>query len=257
MTPADDLQPLQFDTAVPQNAGALDSLAGLTCRNCGQALLDEYFDVNGAPVCASCRDLLEQFSQPPRGIIPLARAALFGLGAAVAGAILYYGVIAITDFEIGLVAIAIGYMVGYAVRKGTGGRGGRAFQIMALVLTYWSVGLAYLPLVIIAARDRAQPSSTQSTASGAAAPVAAEATQPAAPSPAAPELSLPIAVALLAAYSFQLPLIFVISSFPGGLISAAIIVFGMQQAWRMTASAQLTITGPLRVGAAQQPATAT
>ena len=85
MTPADDLQPLQFDTAVPQNAGALDALAGLTCRNCGQTLLDEYFDVNGAPVCASCRDVLEHFSQPPRGIIPLARAALFGLGAAVAG----------------------------------------------------------------------------------------------------------------------------------------------------------------------------
>lgn len=32
MTPADDLQPLQFDTAVPQNADDLDAPAGLTCR---------------------------------------------------------------------------------------------------------------------------------------------------------------------------------------------------------------------------------
>ena len=145
MTPADDLQPLQFDTVVPQDAGALDARAGLTCRNCGQPLVDEYFDVSGAPVCASCRDLLEHYGQPPRGIIPLARAALFGLGAAVAGAILYYAVIAITNLEIGLVAIAIGFMVGYAVRKRTGGRGGRAFQIMALVLTYRSVGTRVPP----------------------------------------------------------------------------------------------------------------
>jgi hypothetical protein len=254
MTPVDDLQPLQFDTAVPQNAGALDAPARLECRNCGQALLHEYFDVSGAPVCASCRDLLEQYGQPPRGIIPLARAALFGLGAAVAGAILYYGVIAITNLEIGLVAIAIGFMVGYAVRKGTGGRGGRAFQIMALVLTYWSVGLAYLPLVF-GDREQTRPSSTQSTASDATASVAVQATQPAAPLPAAGEVAFPIAVAIMFAFSFALPLMVVIGSFPGGLISAAIIAFGMHQAWRMTASPQFTITGPFRVGTAQQPAT--
>ena len=254
MTPADDLEPLQFDTAVPQNADALDALAGLTCRNCGQALIDEYFDANGAPVCPSCRDLLEHYGQPPRGIIPLARAALFGLGAAVAGAILYYGVIAITNLEIGLVAIAIGFMVGYSVRKATGGRGGRAFQIMALVLTYWSVGLAYLPLAF-GHREDTQPSSTQSTATDATASVAAQATQPAAPSPPDRDVSFLPAVAFLFAFSFALPVIVVIGSFPGGLISAAIIGFGMHQAWRMTASPQFTITGPLRVGTAQQPAT--
>ena len=68
------------------------------------------------------------------------------LVAAIPGAILYYAVIAITNFEIGIVAIAIGYMVGWAVRKGAGGRGGRRFQVLALVLTYWAVGLAYTPL---------------------------------------------------------------------------------------------------------------
>jgi hypothetical protein len=253
MTP-DDVQPLQFDTAVLQNTGALDALAGLTCRNCGQALLDEYFDVNGAPACARCRDLLEQYSQPVRGVIALARAALFGLGAAVAGAILYYGVLAITNLEIGLVAIAIGFMVGYAVRKGTGGRGGRAVQIMALVLTYWSVGLAYLPLAF-GDREQTQPSSAQSNASDAAAPVAAQGPPPATPSPPDREVAFPIAMAFLFAFSFALPVMVVIGSFPGGLISAAIIGFGMHQAWRMTAAPQFTITGPLRVGTAQQLAT--
>ena len=247
-------QPLQFDTAILQHAGPLDAPPGLTCRNCGQTLLDEYFDVSGAPVCASCRDLLESYSQPPRGIVPLARAGLFGFGAAIAGAVLYYGVIAITNLEIGLVAVAIGFMVGYAIRKGTGGRGGRAFQIMALVLTYWSVGLAYLPMAFTH-QDETQQSSTQSPPGDPTAPVAVQAAQPAAPPAPDRVVPLPIALAFLFAFSFALPLMVVMGSFPGGLISAAIIGFGMHQAWRMTAAPQFSITGPLRVGTAEQPAT--
>jgi ABC-type uncharacterized transport system permease subunit len=42
----------------------------------------------------------------------------------------------------------------------------------------------------------------------------------------------------------------VLGSLPGGLISAAIIAFGMQQAWRMTGSPQVQISGPYRIGAA-------
>ena len=68
------------------------------------------------------------------------------IGAAIAGAAIYYAVIAIAHLEIGIVAILIGYMVGWGVRKGAGGRGGRRFQILAVVLTYWAVGLAYSPL---------------------------------------------------------------------------------------------------------------
>ena len=41
---------------------------------------------------------------------------------------------------------------------------------------------------------------------------------------------------------------------PGGLITAAIIGFGMHQAWRMTAAPQLTITGPYRVGTVEAAA---
>ena len=86
--------------------------------------------------------------EPPRGAGPFVMALLFGLGAGIAGAIIYYAVIAITNFEIGIVAILIGYMVGYAVRKGAGGRGGRRFQVLAVALTYIAVGLAYTPIAM-------------------------------------------------------------------------------------------------------------
>jgi hypothetical protein len=45
----------------------------------------------------------------------------------------------------------------------------------------------------------------------------------------------------------------VIGSLPGGLLSAAIIAFGMLQAWRMTGAPQLVVTGPYRI-AADSPA---
>ena len=149
--------------------------------------------------------------------------------------------IAITDFEIGIVAIAIGYMVGYAIRLATAGRGGRRFQVLAVVLTYWAVGLAYVPFVF---QGSSRPNQTAQTETNAPAQEVAEPRgENAAP-------SLTLALAFLAALSLALPVISIAGSLPGGLISAAIIAFGMQQAWRMTGAPQLQISGPYRIGPA-------
>jgi hypothetical protein len=264
MTPADDPTPLQFETAIPQGATASNAppaLPGVTCQNCQQAIPSEYFDVNGVlQVCASCRDVIERQAQPPRGAAPFVRAGLFGLGAAIAGAALYYAVIAITEFEIGLVSIAIGYMVGFAIRKGTGGLGGRAFQVMAVVLTYWAVGLAYVPLVVTAAVEQRAAAEAQAKEPGgtsAESAVGAGEGQPASATDTADVESVgwPLFVAWAIYFSFQLPVLVVFGSLPSGLISAAIIGFGMHQAWRMTAAPHVTITGPFRVGAAEHALT--
>jgi hypothetical protein len=168
------------------------------------------------------------------------KASIFGVVAAILGAVLYYAVIAITNFEIGLLAIAIGYMVGFAVRKGAGG-GGRRFQVIAVLLTYWAVGLAYVPLVF---RDAAASRREQQQAEQAGAVKTAERTED---KEGGRDVSVPLAVALLGGFSLALPVLAVIGSLPTGLISAAIIVFGMQQAWRMTRAPQLVMTGPYRI----------
>ena len=54
---------------------------------------------------------------------------------------------------------------------------------------------------------------------------------------------------VLSAFIAALPVLFVLGSFPFGLISGFIIFIGMRQAWRMTAAAKLDILGPYRVGA--------
>jgi F0F1-type ATP synthase assembly protein I len=241
--------PLQFDTVVPQvTPGKLAMTAGVTCAMCQRAIATEYFDVNGQSVCASCRTQLAQMAETPRSWGVFAKAGLFGLVAAIAGAILYYAVIAITNFEIGIVAIAIGYMVGWTIRKGTAGRGGRRFQVLAVVLTYWAVGLAYTPLTFqqIAEEDKKEQAAATTTE-----PAAPAATQPSETEDAnATKVSIPLALGILFGLSLALPVLAVVTSLPSGLISGAIIAFGMQQAWRMTGVPPLQISGPFQIAGA-------
>ena len=81
-------------------------------------------------------------------------------------AAIYFAVIALAHLEIGIVAILIGYMVGYAIRKGARGRGGLRFQVMAVALTYLSVAIAYTPLAVkqvITAGRQAPPAASAKT----------------------------------------------------------------------------------------------
>lgn len=234
---------LQFETAVESKevtAGGSERRQ-VTCAACQQTIADAYFDVNGTTVCETCHGEIARQAETPRGMGSLARAVVFGVVAMILGAALYYAVVAITNFEIGIVAIAIGYMVGFAVRKGAGG-GGRRFQVIAVLLTYWAVGLAYTPLAF---RDLAASGRERQQAEQAGASVqVAERTEDKERSR---DVSVGLAVALVAGLSLALPVLAVIGSLPGGLISAAIMAFGMLQAWRMTGTPHLVMTGPYRI----------
>lgn len=72
----------------------------------------------------------EQVVQPPRYLM----GALWGLGAAVAGAVAWFLITDITGWELGLVAWAVGHIVGVAVLKGAGHRSDGKLQIMAACL---------------------------------------------------------------------------------------------------------------------------
>ena len=233
---------LQFDTAFPRGGSVADQGGAVTCHACQRTVHTEYFDVSGQSTCAECRAQIETLTQTPSGAAPLLKAGLFGLGAGIAGAIIYYAVIAITNFEVGIVAILIGYMVGYAVRKGAGGRGGRRFQVLAVALTYLAVAFAYTPIAVKAAMERS--SKTEASATTGPAPEAAESKTTAEPDGSSIFLALLFVCGLIAA----LPVLVVVGSLPSGLISGLIIFFGMQQAWKMTATPALEITGPYRVG---------
>ena len=274
---------LQFDRAVD----ASGTPGSLICSSCSSPIRMYYYHVNGETTCSTCKAALDRSggAGSTGGGSGMAKAVLFGVGAAIAGAAIYYAVMEYLDLEIGIVAILIGYMVGHSVRKATMGHGSRRFQVLAAGLTYVAVALAYAPFAIggimnpdagvsadssavpasagpstvVASADSADPAvaaptssdsasatvtaSTDSVAlesSGADAPVVEESTFGAA--------GMAVGFAGILIFVLALPIVVILGSMPGGLISALIIGFGMHQAWTMTAGQATTVTGPFRIG---------
>jgi hypothetical protein len=240
---------LQFDRVVPKADAVVPASDGaVSCAACQASIETEYFDVNGQTTCGRCRRAAEIAAETPLGAQPLVTAIVFGLGAGIVGAAIYYGVIALVHLQIGYIALLIGYMVGSAVRKGAKG-GGLRFQIIAVALTYLSVALAYSPIVFkqIAASSRKAQAARDATTNGRPA-----GSPRATPSPTRPPTAggFVIGVGALAALIVALPVLIVVGSMPSGLLSALIVAIGMRQAWRMTAAPWVQVLGPYRVGSA-------
>ncbi|HEY2375332.1 MAG TPA: hypothetical protein VGH98_05100 [Gemmatimonadaceae bacterium] len=139
-------KPLQFDVdkRITLESPRADT-AATSCKTCSRPIISTYYQANNAIICDSCRDALDR----PRGtrFTRGLHATALGMLAAIAGSVLYSAVVAITGREFGLVAIAVGFMVGKAVRKGSRGRGGWAYQTLAVALTYLAIVSTYIPLI--------------------------------------------------------------------------------------------------------------
>ena len=266
---------LQFDRAVdPSVADA--SNGAPTCSTCNAPIRMYYYDIDGATVCSTCKQGVERASGTGAGGAKggMLKVVLAGLGTAVAGAIIYYSVMEYLNLEIGYVAILIGFMVGYAVRGAAAGRGGRRYQLLAAGLTYFAVALAYAPFAmgaggdgegeeiaadsIAAVSDAIDPSAADAQGAASSDAGAGDANA-ATPDATAQQLGFGgIALALGGGLLFvlALPVIVILGSMPSGLISAAIIGFGIHQAWSMTRAVDVAITGPFRVGADRGVSTA-
>jgi hypothetical protein len=92
--------------------------------------------------------MLISLSPPGTRLGRALRAGGLGALAAIGGSLVYSAVVAITGGEFGFVAILLGYMVGRAVRKGSGDRGGPAYQALAIGLTYLAIVSTYVPLIV-------------------------------------------------------------------------------------------------------------
>lgn len=266
----DSAEALQFERAergqeAPRKSGTI------ACSSCAGSISESYFTLGKSPLCAACKSAFEARSAAANRWRTFLIAAGAGLLAAVIGAVLYYAVIAITDYEIGIVAIVIGYMVGWAVRKGAGGWGGLRYQVLAVVLTYFAVGLAYTPLAFQGMQKSDDATVADSAAAARATPADSAAAKAVAPadslaasslstktltaSPTSTEDAISIwgALGALALLTFALPVMSVFSSMPGGLLSAAIIGFGMRQAWQMTRAPEVQLKGPFRLAHPPSP----
>jgi hypothetical protein len=246
-TPVSSPEGLRFDQPDPSSGGT-------SCARCRSAITTRYFEVNGHVVCWQCKTELERGAKGSAAG-RLARASAYGLGGAVVGAGIYYAILALTGYEIGLVAIAVGWLVGRGVQKGSGGVGGWAYQTIAVALTYLAIVSTYVPFIV---KSALQPDSIVAAADSAR------------PRPAAPDsVTLQPAAATLTptesadsarggmtAGGFLLGVVALIliaaaAPFLAGIqniIGLVIIGFALYQAWQMNRRAPLVINGPFAVG---------
>jgi len=137
-----DASELQFTTSellVEKNRPA-----GLTCAACNQPILNTYFALGNQVLCDPCKTVA---TAPPEGsgFARFVKAVLFGTIAGLLGAAIWYAIRIVTNLEIGLIAILVGFLVGKAVHTASGRKGGIGYQILAVLITYCCIAANYLP----------------------------------------------------------------------------------------------------------------
>jgi hypothetical protein len=222
------------------------SPAGDVCKVCGQALPGVYYRANRAMVCAGCVERV-RVSIPKDSHAAFVRGLIFGFGGFIAGLVLYAGFTILTGIEIGFVSLAVGWLVGKAIRLGSGGIGGRRYQIAALLLTYAAVSMASVPILIHYVVTH-KPAQTQTRQSEAALP--GEKAGQSQQNP-AQETTQQTKQPMWANLAGRLLLFGLASPFLGlqtgvsGIIGLVILLVGMQFAWKLTAGPpNIVIDGP-------------
>lgn len=157
------------------------------------------------------------------------RGTLLGVAGAILGLALYAGFALATGWIVGFVALAVGYIVGKAVIFGSGGVGGRRYQVVAVLLTYIAVSMAAVPIAIFqqtkqrSAQLRAQASDPTTVGEPKRRPLRT--------------LGVLIVIGLASPFLD-------LSNPAHGVIGLIILFVGIRIAWRLTAGKVVIITGP-------------
>lgn len=237
---------LQFD-----RAGSADGTSAVSCSTCQRTIPDVYYEAGGRVLCTGCKDAEQATLSGGSRIRRLLSATLLGLAAAAVSAVGWYAISHFTGYEIGLIAILVGVLVGGAVRAGSKARGGWLYQALAVVLTYLAIATSYVPPFVAGFREAAaeEAAAEESAAEeSAAAPGAAGddlyAEDLEAMSPEMEEAALWVMAVL---FAFAWP---VLQATEGGFIGTLIVGFGLYQAWKMNRREGSGLTGPFQVQAA-------
>lgn len=116
-----------------------------SCKFCGLTITGPSYRVGGSPACSACADRARQGSSGQADTV-YPRALLLGIVGAALGLAVYAAFTIITNIEIGYISLAVGFIIAKAMLFGSGGLGGRKYQITAVILTYVAVSMAQIPI---------------------------------------------------------------------------------------------------------------
>lgn len=205
-----DFSEATFDASKP----APESTA---CAACQKSLATgaQYWTAGPAVLCGTCAQSLSSGAPKEGSFLRMLKAFFFGSAAGALGAAGYALVIYFLHIEFALITIFIGWFVGRGVRRGSGGFGGRGYQVMGALLTYIWCTMAYAPSLIAEALNEPD--------------------------------HLPLIAWLFIAPVLVLAMPFSGSMGPLGLI---ILAFGVWRGWREPAPLKIVVEGPFEIGAA-------
>lgn len=254
----DPLDELDFDRAELEDeddleddgAAEADQAAGAFCTACGAEMWDAYYDVDGTVACEACVRVLRYGPPGSSAGGRAARAIALGGIAAILSGLVWYGIAALTGLEIGLIAIAVGLAVGFAVRIGSGHMGGWFYQGVAMTLTYLAIVGTYVPDLMDMMRNPPPEGEEVSVLGG---PATAHAQPAESSAPAAPvgdeEAMEPLPTPILFVLACMLSLFAPILAGFENIIGLAIIAFALWEAWKVNKRPYKQISGPFALGA--------
>jgi hypothetical protein len=236
--PAGAVPSLQFD-----RAEFTAPASSATCASCNQLLVQSYYEAGGKTICSNCREALAHVADSG-GAIRFLRSFAVGLAAAIAGSIVWWGVRKATGYEIGLISIGIGIGVGRAVRWGGRNRGGWRYQLLAVLLTYFSIAGNYVPDIV---------TEIMKDSTGAPKPAAAAPANAGTPANAAPVKANAAETPTIGGFFLALGallLLAAVAPFASGasnIIGILIIGFGLWEAWKINRRIDVPVNGPFSV----------
>jgi len=221
------------------------------CQFCRQPLGRRYYRVNSAMACAACGERA-QHELPKDTHTLFTRGLIFGIGGAILGLIIYAVFAITTGLMIGYVSLAVGYIVGRAIKMGSKGAGGRKYQIAAVTLTYAAVSLAAVPIYIsFYAKNRKTQPPAQIQQQPADAQQASDAEQTSgvehaqAPQPSRGQrMGVGSALLQLTFVGLASPFLELAGDPFHGLIGLVILFVGIRIAWKIAAGTETQIYGP-------------
>lgn len=200
------LDALDFERAERSSGGAP------VCASCAAPISGCYYTIGAHLLCEACHFGIRSAKPPGNAASRFLGAVGLGTIAAAIGCALWMAVTQLSGYEIGLIAIAVGYLVGIAVQVGARRVGGLAYQLLAVFLTYSAIVMTYVPTI-----------ASQLNAGGSA----------------------------LQGWIAAIPLAYAAPFWMGfeNAIGILIIGFALWQAFRMNAGSKLVLQGPFRLEA--------
>jgi hypothetical protein len=138
---------------------------------------------------------------------------------------------------IGYVSLAVGYIVGKAIKMGSRGAGGKRYQIAAVALTYAAVSLAAVPIYISVYSKNRKTQQVRQPSS--------DVEQQSSPEqPPVQKMGLGAALLQLAFIGLASPILELSGDPLHGLIGLVILFVGIRIAWKIAGGTETHIDGP-------------